>query len=148
MSNLQKQILKLSIITVLFIGAFYAIVLIINDYTEAEPKSYFQQILTIEETENANPLKFLSAEGNYYSSFWGTKLKIRGKISNKATVADYKDVTVRITYYSKTESILGFKEYTLYEVYPPNSVTPFRLDVENYKDVKSIGWKVINALEN
>ena len=112
------------------------------------PASYIEQKMTIEETENADPTRFLSADGKYNSSFWGTELKIRGEITNRATIADYKDVTVRVTYFSKTKSVLGTKEYTLYEVYKPNSVTPFRLDITNYKDVETIGWEVISAVPN
>ena len=98
--------------------------------------------------ENADPIRFLSADGKYNESFWGTKLKIRGEIINQATVAAYKDVTVQVTYYSKTNTVLGTNEYTLYEVYQPNTITPFRLDIENYKDVNSIGWAVIRAFPN
>lgn len=146
MNTMLKQVLRLFIITVLVIAGFYIMGLIIKDTKEPEPESYFQQVLTIRETENADPIRFLNAKGNYDSSFWGTKLKIRGEITNKATVAEYKDVTLRVTYFSKTKSVLGTKEYTLYEVYPANSSTPFRLDIENYKDVNSIGWEVISAL--
>jgi hypothetical protein len=57
--------------------------------------------MTIEQTENSDPLRFLSVDGKYNESFWGTKFKLKGKITNRATIADYKDVVVKITYYSK-----------------------------------------------
>jgi hypothetical protein len=104
--------------------------------------------MSIEEIENSDPIRFLSAEGKYNESFWGSKIKIRGSITNTATVADYKDVTVRVTYYSKTNSVLGSNEYTLYEVYQPNTKTPFRLDITNYENVNTINWEVISALPN
>lgn len=142
----DKNILRISLIAIAVIIGVYIINLMISD--NSDPASYLEQKLTVEEIENNNPTRFLSADGKYNSSFWGTELKIRGHITNTATVADYQDVTVRVTYYSKTQSVLGSKEYTLYEVYEPNSVTPFRLDIENYKDVDAIGWEVIRAIPN
>ena len=111
-------------------------------------ETYGEKILSVEELENATPTDFLTADGTYNESFWGSKIKIDGEIINSATVAHYKDVVVRVTYYSKTKSILGSEDYTIYEVFPPNSLKPFELKVENYKDVNSIGWNVISAVPN
>jgi GYF domain 2 len=109
------------------------------------PQTYEEQVMTLEETENSQPTNFLTADGNYNENFWGNKLKVHGKIINKATVASYKDALVKVTYYSKTNTEIGSKEYTIYEMFPPNSTTNFELKIENYKEVNSIGWDVINA---
>ena len=85
---------------------------------------------------------------NYNENFWGDKIKVHGVVKNKATVATYKDAVVRVTYYSKTKTELGNKEYTIYEVFPPNSEVKFELKIENYKDVSTIGWDVIQAKAN
>lgn len=104
--------------------------------------------MMIEEIENSDPTRFLIVDGKFNSSFWGTEIKIRGEVTNRATMAHYKDVKVLVTYYSKTKSVLGTKEYTLYEVYEPNSVTSFRLDISNYKEVETIGLEVTSAIPN
>lgn len=133
----------------IIVGAF-AIIFVLSLIANSEPTgaSYQEQKMTIAEMENADPIRFLSADGKYNESFWGTKLKIRGEIINQATVASYKDVTIQVTYYSKTNTVLGTNEYTLYEVFQPNTITPFKLDIDNYKDVNSIGWEVIRAFPN
>jgi hypothetical protein len=113
-----------------------------------KPKSYIEQKMTIEETENSDPLRFLSVEGNYNESFWGTKFKLKGKVTNQATIADYKDLIMKITYYSQTKSAIGTKDYTIYKIFEPNQVTEFKLDVANYKDVKSIGLEIVGAIPN
>jgi hypothetical protein len=115
---------------------------------ETPIETYQEKVMTVEEIENSQPANFLTADGNYNENFWGDKLKVHGTITNKATVATYKDAVVRITYYSKTKTELGNKEYTIYETFPPNSTTNFELKIENYKDVNSIGWDVINATTN
>ena len=147
-SKVGKNILTLILITIGVVGGFTLITSILDSSSDTNPANYFEQKMTIGEIEDADPKRFLSAGGKYNESFWGTELKIRGEITNTATVADYKDVTVQVTYYSKTNSVLTTKNYTLYEVYQPNTVTAFRLDIENYKDVDSIGWEVTSALPN
>jgi hypothetical protein len=113
-----------------------------NDFQE---NTYEEKVMTVEEIEKADPTKFLNADGTYGENFWGTKLKVHGIIKNTATVATYKDAVVRITYYSKTKTDLGNKEYTIYDFFPPSSEKKFELKIENYKDVNSIGWDVVSA---
>ena len=107
--------------------------------------SYYEKVMSVEEIEQSQPTVFLDADGNYNENFWGDKIKVHGKITNSATVATFKDAVVRVTYYSKTKTVLGNNDYTIYEMFPPNSVKDFELKIENYKDVKSIGWDVIKA---
>jgi len=147
-NNLGKNILKLGLLAVGVIAFFLIIDKTLAEDTDAASSTYFEKKMTIEEIENTNPIRFLSINGEYNESFWGTELKIKGSIVNSATVADYKDVTLKVTYYSKTKSILGFKEYTLYEIYKPNTATPFKLDIDNHKNVETIGWKIVRALPN
>lgn len=144
-SNSWKGILiKTAVVSVLIIVGLE----IYANINERDYETYVDKVMTIEEIENATPTDFLDADGTYNESFWGTKINVDGKITNSATVADYKDVVVRVTYFSKTKTVLGNEDYTLYEIFPPNSVKPFKLKIENYKDVNSIGWKVISALSN
>ncbi len=116
-----------------------------NHNSDQGNESYVEKVMTIEEAEQSQPQNFLAASGNYNENFWGTKLKVHGLIKNNATVATYKDAVVKVTYYSKTKTALGSKEYIIYEVFDPHSEKPFELKIDNYKDVESIGWEVITA---
>lgn len=109
-------------------------------------ESYQEKVMTIEEIERLQPTNFLSADGSYRETFWGDKIKVSCVITNRATVATYKDAIVKITYYTKTKTELGSKEYSIYEVFPPNSKKAVELKIDKYKDVNSIGWEVISAL--
>jgi hypothetical protein len=119
---------------------------VFGNLNSSNSESYFEKKKTVEQIENSEPLSFLTTDGNYSESFWGTKIKVYGKITNKATVATFKDVTIRITYYTKTKTVLRSKDYTIYELFPPNSVKSFELRIENYKNTNSIDWDVIKAL--
>jgi|ERR1043165_1594843 hypothetical protein len=134
---------------ILFAGAILLIATGCNNnsgsYPGAMGGSYQEKVMSIEEIERSNPTDFLSADGTYNQNFFGTKLKVHGIVKNKATVATYKDAVVRITYYSKTKTVLGSKDYTIYDFFPPNSEKNFELKIENYQNVESIGWDVVSA---
>jgi hypothetical protein len=119
-----------------------------GDGSGSNPATYQEKVMSVEEIERSEPTKFLTADGNYNTNFWGNKLKVHGIITNKATVASYKDAVIRVTYYSKTKTELGNKEYTIYENFPPHSKVKFELKIENYKDLETIGWDVIQATAN
>lgn len=109
-------------------------------------KTYEEKVMSVEEIELSQPAKFLTADGEYNENFWGDKINVHGVITNKATAATYKDAVVRVTYYSKTKTELGSDEYTIYEIFAPNSTKKFELKISNYKDVNSIGWEVVSAV--
>jgi hypothetical protein len=119
--------------------------LLINSLNNSD-STYREKIVTVEEIELSQPTSFLSADGNYRENFWGNEFKVNCNITNKATVATYKDAIVRVTYYSKTKTILGSNDYTIYEVLPPSSTKTVELTIANYKNVETIGWEVINAI--
>lgn len=135
------------------IGAIIIVILIIGKITNNrsgssnnDPQNYQEKVMTVAEIENSQPTQFLTADGNYNQNFLGTKLKVHGVIKNSATVASYKDAIVKITYYSKTKTILGSKTYTIYDTFAPHSTVHFELKIENYQNVSTIGWDVIDAV--
>jgi hypothetical protein len=107
--------------------------------------SYTEKVVSIEETELAQPTQFLKADGNYNKNLIGTKIKLHGTITNSASVATFKDAVVQITFYSATQTELFNKNYTIYNYFPPHSTVEFELKTENYKDVESIGVAIIGA---
>lgn len=107
--------------------------------------TYEEKVMTVEEIERSQPTKFLSAGGEYRQTILGNKFKVDCTITNSATVATYKDAVVRVTYYSKTKTVLGTNDYTIYESFPPHSSKTTRLKIDNYKDVETIGWDVVEA---
>jgi hypothetical protein len=113
-----------------------------------EGQSYNEKVMSIEETELSQPVRFLSAAGVYNSNLWGDVFKVHGTITNTATAATFKDAVVKVTYYSKTKTVLTSKVYTIYDFFPPHETKNFELKISNYQDVSTIGWEVINAQPN
>lgn len=150
----KKNTLGVILQSIGVIGAIVIIAMIINakmnsgGKTNTDSQTYQEKVMTVEEIERSQPTKFLKADGYYNENFWGNKINVNGKIKNNATVASYKDAVVRVTYYSKTKTELGSKEYTIYDNFPPHSEVKFELKIENYKNVNTIGWDVIQATAN
>jgi hypothetical protein len=115
---------------------------------------------TTESREKHNPDKFLSvikqavierhtpnslsvlADGNRE-----TYCDISGKIMNSAKLTTYKDVTLEIEFFSRTNTSLGKKEVTVIEKFEPDKETWFRQKIkfdlpEEFNDWK---WKIIGA---
>jgi len=139
MKTLTVTITTLGLLTIISCG---------HSGRSSSDNSYQEKVMSVEEIERSQPTNFLTADGTYNENFLGNKLKVHGTIKNSATVASYKDAVVRVTYYSKTKTELGSKEYTIYEVFSPHSTKNFELKIDNYKDVNSIDWDVISAVAN
>jgi len=142
------------IIGVLIVGGIFIFRMLGSDGGAAvgvdgfRQETYKEKVMTVAEIERSQPTKFLSATGQYRTTLLGNKIKVDCTITNKATVATYKDAIVRVTYYSKTKTVLGTNDYTIYEVFPPTSSKTVRLKIDNYKNVATIGWDVIMASNN
>lgn len=147
-SILGKNLLKLGLITIGILGVFVLFNTFMTNNPKSNPSNVHVKKMTVEETENANPKQFLSVEGKYNENIWGTKFKVKGEITNRASIADYKDIIIRIKYYSKTKTVIASEDYTIYEVFPPNQVKSFKLDAAKYKDVESIRLNIIGATPN
>jgi hypothetical protein len=113
--------------------------------TSFSTKTYKEKIVSVADVEKSNPVRFLSADGIYRENFIGDKLKVSGTITNKATVATYKDAVVRVTYYSKSKTNLGSEDYTIWDIFSPNQTKKFKLKIKNYSNVNSISWDVVKA---
>ena len=70
---------------------------------------------------------------------------IEGFLNNKATLATFKDITLKVSYYSKTKSILRQKNFVLYEYFGPGSTN--RLSIKDYppEDWNSFNVEVVKA---
>lgn len=108
--------------------------------------SYQEKVMTVAEIEKSDPTRFLKADGTYNQSFWGDKIKIKGVVTNNATVANYKDVVVEVTFYSKTKSVMTSERYVIYDFFPAHSQKNFELNVTNYKGTNTLGWEAVSAI--
>ncbi len=68
-----------------------------------------------------------------------------GHVENSASVAKAKDVRIRIDFKSKTGSVIGSKELTIYEFIAPGHSVEFKERVDVPEKVESYEWTVLSA---
>lgn len=138
------------VLILLVLGGLYYV----NQRTESSPgkiastEIYQEKVMTVKEIELSQPTRFLTASGTYNDNFWGDKVKVHGTVTNTATAATFKDPVVKITYFSKSNTPIGDKTYTIYEIIPPHSTINFELKVYKYQNTDRVDWEVIKATPN
>ena len=96
-----------------------------SDKTAPEKDKYEQTKETLEQTEKKNPKRFLTVDGSNRKNLIGQTV-IKGTITNKATVASFKDVDVELSFYSKTGALLQKDHEVVYETIAPGNSTDFK----------------------
>jgi hypothetical protein len=72
--------------------------------------------------------------------------KITGYVNNTATIATYKDIVVKVSFFSKTKSLIDSKSFTVFEFYKPSTRTPFSIRLESFpKAMDQFGIEIVSA---
>lgn len=86
---------------------------------------YNHQTEKLAETEMKFPKKFLSVKSSDKKNILGQTV-VRGVITNNAKVAAYKDIDIKLRFYSKTAVLLEEDVETIYENLGPGETTKFK----------------------
>jgi ABC-type Fe3+-hydroxamate transport system substrate-binding protein len=111
---------------------------------EKAKDKYEQTKESMEQTEKKNPKRFLMVEGHDKRNLLGQTV-IKGTITNKATVAKFKDVDVELTFFSKTGVLLEKDHEVVYETIAPGSSTNFKTKYFAPKGTDSVAMKIVGA---
>lgn len=116
-----------------------------NKTASTTKDKYEKEKETLEEMEKKNPLRFLSAAVIKDKKNLLGQTVIKGEVNNKAKVATYKDVEIKILYYSKTASLLGESVETVYDKIAPGTVATFKSKEWAPKGTDSVVLKIMGA---
>ena len=105
---------------------------------------YENSKLSLEEVEKQSPLQFLSVTGNDKKNLLGQTV-VKGKITNNATMVTYKDVDVKLSFYSKTGALLQEDQEMVYEAVAPGATVNFKSKYFSPKGTDSIAMKIVSA---
>lgn len=111
---------------------------------ESEKQSYELTKQNLMEKEKKNPLDFLTVDGHNKHNIIG-QMVIKGTITNNASVAAYKDVDVKLSFYSKTGALLESDKETVYEVVNPGESKNFKTKYFAPKGSDSVAFEVVGA---
>jgi len=105
---------------------------------------YESSKLSLEELEKQSPLQFLSVTGNDKKNLLGQTV-VKGKVSNKAKMVTYKDVDIKLFFYSKTGDLLQEDQEVVYESVAPGATVAFKSKYVSPKGTDIIAMKVVSA---
>jgi hypothetical protein len=115
-----------------------------NNKTTAVKDKYEQTKETLEETEKKNPARFLTVSGHDKRNLLGQTV-VKGTLNNNAKVASYKDVEIKLSFYSKTQALLEEDVETIFETLPPGKSANFKTKYFAPKGTDSVALKVMAA---
>ena len=78
-------------------------------------------------------------------SVWSSKDILKGNVLNSATLATFKDIKIKVHWYSKTKTLIKTLDYTLYEYVPARRTKSFEIKFSSPSGTKSIGMEIKNA---
>ncbi|MBJ6141796.1 hypothetical protein [Hymenobacter sp. BT559] len=94
--------------------------------------------------EQSDPATYLGVAGTSRRNFIN-QLVLEGDIANAATLANFKDPVLSVTWYSKTQTELGIKEYPIYELVRAQGTTHFKLKTEEPSYVATVALGIAAA---
>lgn len=117
-----------------------------NDKKEKDfdNSSYETVIASLAEKEKNNPKRFLMVSNSDRRNLIGQTV-VKGSISNKATVCWYKNVELRLSFYSKTGVKLDEGLETIYENIGPGKTIKFKTKYFAPKGIDSVAISVNKA---
>lgn len=108
-------------------------------------ETYQEKKKSLEEIEKESPLTFIKVNGTYRQNLIDQWV-LEGTISNEASAVTFKDVVLKITYYSKTGTELGSEDKVFYEFYSPGSSKSFKIKVDGVGGTASINYDISDAV--
>src|SRR5450759_3549675 len=90
-----------------------------------EKDSYEATRESLQDKETKNPQNFLTVSGHDRHNILGQTV-VKGTVTNKATVASYKDVDLKLDFYSKTGTLLETDKETVFEIIGPGQSKNFK----------------------
>jgi hypothetical protein len=106
--------------------------------------TYEKGKLTIAEIEQKNPERFLAVSGRDKRNLFGQTV-IKGNIINNAKMAVFKDIDIKLTFFSKTGALLEEDHEVIYETLNPGEGKSFKSKYFAPKGTDSVAMKVISA---
>lgn len=111
---------------------------------KASKENYEENKRSIEELEKESPAKFLTVSGNDKRNLLGQTV-VKGQVHNHAKMVTYKDVDIKLFFYSKTGALLQEDQEMVYENIAPGATVAFKSKYFAPKGTDSIAMTVLSA---
>ena len=112
--------------------------------TKTEKESYQLTKEDLLKKEQKAPQNFLVVSGHNKKNLVGQTV-IKGSVTNKASVATFKDVDIKLSFYSKTKALLETDKETVYETLAPGVSKNFKTKYFAPKGTDSVALEILGA---
>jgi hypothetical protein len=128
-----------------FLIACFAILFSCNsDNAKSEQENYELTKENLLKKEQERPRHFLLVSSHDKRNLLGQTV-VKGVITNKASVAIFKDVEIKLSFYSKTKALLETDKETIFEQLNPGESKVFKTKYFAPKGTDSVALEVLNA---
>ncbi len=112
-----------------------------------DKKTYEVVKETLEEKEKKNPTRFIVVSNRDRKNIIGQTVVIVN-LTNNASIANYKDIALKLSFFSKTSVKLDEGNETVYETLKPGQTIKFKTKYFAPKGTDSVVVKVMDAKGN
>jgi hypothetical protein len=127
---------------------FFSLILFSCNVSDTKAKSEKESYQVTKEQllkkEQKNPAAFLVVSGKNKKNIVGQTV-IKGTVLNNASVATFKDVDIRLSFYSKTKALLETDKETIFEMLEPGESKVFKTKYFAPKGTDSVALQVLGA---
>lgn len=117
-----------------------------NSANNQHPSSkYEEKKASVEEMERDSPLKFLKVTASHHGNLINQTV-VEGEISNKATLASYKNIELSINFLDKDGSSIDKQKHTINDVIKPGSSNEFKIKISHVKGAESVSVDITGAM--
>ena len=116
-----------------------------DDYSIGDETDYKEKTQSIQEIEAKNPTEFLYVTAKEKKNLLG-QIVVNGTILNKAKVAEFKDVELKMKFFSKTGALLEENVEVIYEKLSPGGHVKFKTKNFAAKGTDSLHIEVTGAV--
>jgi hypothetical protein len=115
-----------------------------NDSPKEKKDSYELTKKELLSKEQKDPTAFIFISGNNKKNIVGQTV-VRGTLTNKASIAVFKDVDIELSFYSKTKALLETDKETIFQILDPGETKDFKTKYFAPKGTDSVGLQVVGA---
>ena len=115
-----------------------------QQYEISAGEKYEKTQESLKQAEQKNPVRFLVVSGNNKKNLLGQTV-VKGTIYNNAKIVSYKDVDIKLSFYSKTGALLEEDHQVVYESISPGGSKSFKSKFFTPKGTDSVYFTVIGA---
>ncbi|HSN08394.1 MAG TPA: hypothetical protein VLS85_05115 [Hanamia sp.] len=109
-----------------------------------EKESYNAAKESLLKKEEKNPATFITVSGSSKKNIVGQTV-VKGTLVNKASIATFKDVNIKLSFYSRTKALLETDKETIFEILNPGESQDFKTKYFAPKGTDSVGLQVLGA---